>query len=135
MATRQDPNTKELVQAFSEQTATLIRKELALAQVELKEKGKHAGLGGGMFGGAGLLALYGLGVLFAGIVMLLGTAMAPWLGALIVAAGLFAVAGVLALTGKQEFERASPPKPEQAVQSTGEDVRHVRDHAKGGGRG
>ncbi|MDQ3609426.1 MAG: phage holin family protein [Actinomycetota bacterium] len=136
MATQQqDPRTKELVQALSEQTSTLLRKELALAQVELKEKGKHAGLGGGMIGGGGLLALYGLGALFAAIIMLLGTAIASWLSALIVAVVLFAVAGVLALTGKKEVQRATPAKPEQAVASASEDVRYVRDHAKGGGNG
>lgn len=136
MATQQqDPRTKELVQALSEQTSTLLRKELALAQLELKEKGKHAGIGGGMIGGGGLLALYGLGALFAAIIMLLGTAIAPWLSALIVAVVLFAVAGVLGLTGKKEVDRATPAKPEQAVASTSEDVRYVRDQAKGGGHG
>lgn len=136
MATEQeDPRTKELVQALSEQTSTLLRKELALAQVELKAKGKQAGLGGGMIGGGGLLALYGLGALFAAIIMLLGTAIAPWLSALIVAVVLFAVAGGLALTGKKEVERAGPAKPEQAMASTSEDVRHVREHARGGRHG
>ena len=135
MATQHDPSTKELVQALSEQTSTLVRKELALAQVELKEKGKRAGLGGGMFGGAGLLALYGLGALFAAIIMLLATAIAPWLSALIVAVVLFSAAGILALTGKKEVERATPPKPEQAMESTSEDIRYVREHAKGGGHG
>ncbi|MDQ3769254.1 MAG: phage holin family protein [Actinomycetota bacterium] len=136
MATEQeDPRTKELVQALSEQTSTLLRKELALAQVELKEKGKQAGIGGGMIGGGGLLALYGLGALFAAIIMLLGTAIAPWLSALIVAVVLFAVAGGLGLIGKKEVERAGPAKPEQAMASTSEDVRHVREHAKGGRHG
>ncbi len=136
MATEQeDPRTKELVQALSEQTSTLLRKELALAQLELKEKGKQAGIGGGMIGGGGLLALYGLGALFAAIIMLLGTAIAPWLSALIVAVVLFAVAGILGLTGKKEVERAGPAKPEQAMASTSQDVRHVREHAKGGRHG
>ena len=136
MATQEeDPRTKELVQALSEQTSTLLRKELALAQLELKEKGKHAGLGGGMIGGGGLLALYGLGALFAAIIILLGTAIATWLSALIVAVVLFAIAGGLALTGKKEIQRATPAKPEQAVASTSQDVRHVREHAKGGRHG
>ncbi|HEV2820965.1 MAG TPA: phage holin family protein [Solirubrobacteraceae bacterium] len=136
MATEQeDPRTKELVQALSEQTSTLLRKELALAQLELKEKGKQAGIGGGMIGGGGLLALYGLGALFAAIIMLLGTAMATWLSALIVAVVLFAVAGGLALTGKKEVQRAGPAKPEQAVATTTQDVRHVRERAKEGRHG
>jgi len=132
MASQADPNTKELVKELSEQTATLVRKELALAQVELKEKGKRAGIGGGLFGGAGLLALYGLGALIAGIIMLLGTAIANWLSAVIIAVVLFAIAGLLAVTGKGQVQKAQPPKPEQAIDSTSEDVRYVREHARGG---
>src|ERR687898_675595 len=42
----------DLVQQLSEQTATLVRKEMRLAQVELQEKGKRAGARGGVFCGA-----------------------------------------------------------------------------------
>ena len=131
MASQADPSTKELVKELSEQTATLVRKELALAQVELKEKGKRFGIGGGLFGGAGLLALYGLGALVAAVIMLLGTAIAGWLSALIIAVALFAIAGVLALTGKEQVQKGTPPKPQQAIDSTNEDVRYVREHARG----
>jgi hypothetical protein len=56
-----DRSVRELVQQLSNQTAALVRKEIRLAQLELQEKGKRAGLGAGMFGGSGLVALYGLG--------------------------------------------------------------------------
>jgi uncharacterized membrane protein YqjE len=46
----------DLVQQLSHQTAALVRQEMRLAQVELQEKGKRAGIGAGMFGGAGLVA-------------------------------------------------------------------------------
>src|SRR4051812_27964019 len=114
-ATEETTSTKELVRELSEQTTTLIRKELALAQLELKEKGKRAGIGGGLFGTAGLLALYGLGALIAGAVLALATAVDGWLAALIVAVVLFAAAGVAALIGKKELAQATPPAPEQAI--------------------
>ena len=59
---QQDVNelpVSDLVQRMSQQTADLVRKELELAQVEMKEKGKRAGTGAGLFGGAGLFAAYG----------------------------------------------------------------------------
>ena len=60
----------ELVRELSEQTATLVRKELQLAQLEMTEKGKRAGIGAGLFGGAGVVvALYGVGVFVAGVVL------------------------------------------------------------------
>ena len=99
----------ELVRELSEQTATLVRKELQLAQLEMTEKGKRAGIGAGLFGGAGVVALFGGGALVAAIVLLLATSLEPWLSALIVAVVLFAVAGVAALVGKKQVEQAVPP--------------------------
>jgi uncharacterized membrane protein YqjE len=119
----------ELVQRLSNQTATLVRDEIRLAQVELQEKGKRAGIGAGMFGGSGLFALYGLGALVAAAIMGLATAVDGWLAALIVAAVLFAVAGVLALTGKKQVEQATPPKPEAAIESVQTDINKVKESA------
>src|SRR3954454_15858778 len=124
-----DQPVGELVQQLSNQTATLVRKEIRLAQLELQEKGKHAGLGAGMFGGSGLVALYGLGALIAAAILGLSTAVAGWLAALIVAVVLFAVAGVLALSGKKQVEQATPPAPEQAIDSVQTDIDEVKERA------
>jgi MFS family permease len=119
----------ELVQEASQQTALLVRQELALAQLEMKEKGKRAGIGAGLFGGAGAVAFYGGGVLIAAIVLLLATALEPWIAALIVAAVLFAVAGILALTGKKQVDQAGPAAPEQTIASAKRDIDEVKRRA------
>jgi membrane protein len=119
----------DLVQQFSQQTAALVRREMRLAQVELQEKGKRAGIGAGMFGGAGLVALYGVGALIAAAILLIGTALEPWLAAVIVGAVLLAVAGVLALLGRKQVDKATPPKPERAIESVQRDVAHVKERA------
>ena len=124
-----DPPVGDLVRQLSEQTATLVRKEIQLAQVEIQEKGKRAGIGAGLFGGAGVVALYGVGALVAAAVLALATAVDAWLAALIVAVVLFAMAGVAALTGKKQVEQAVPPAPEQAIQSTKRDVDEVKERA------
>jgi uncharacterized membrane protein YqjE len=124
-----DQSLNELVQRLSSQTASLVRKEIRLAQLELQEKGKRAGIGAGMFGGSGLVALYGLGALVAAAILGLATAVAGWLSALIVAVVLFAVAGVLALTGKQQVQQATPPAPEEAIESVQTDVQEVKERA------
>ncbi|HKF80952.1 MAG TPA: phage holin family protein [Thermoleophilaceae bacterium] len=126
-ATEQSLN--ELVQRLSSQTASLVRKEIRLAQLELQEKGKRAGIGAGMFGGSGLVALYGVGALIAAAILALATAVTPWLAALIVAVVFFAVAGVLALTGKQQVQQATPPAPEAAIESVQADVDAVKERA------
>ncbi len=119
----------ELVQRMSQQTASLVRQELQLAQIEMKEKGKRAGLGAGMFGGAGVFALYGVGALIATLILVLATFLEPWIAAAIVTVVLFAIAGVLALTGKKEIEQATPAAPEQAIESTKQDVDELKGRA------
>jgi uncharacterized membrane protein YqjE len=125
-----DRSVADLVQRLSEQTATLVRDEMRLAQVELQEKGKRAGIGAGMFGGAGLVALYGVGALTAAAILLIGTAVEPWIAAVIVGVALLAVGGVLALAGKKQVDRATPPKPERAIESVQKDVEHVKESAR-----
>jgi len=120
----------DLVQQLSQQTATLVRQEMRLAQVELQEKGKRAGIGAGMFGGAGLVALYGVGAVVAAVIMLLATAIEPWVSALIVGAVLLAIAGILALLGRKQVDQATPPKPERAMESMQDDVEHVKERAR-----
>jgi uncharacterized membrane protein YqjE len=124
-----DASTAELLKQLSEQTTSLVRKEIELAKVELTEKGKKAGIGAGMFGGAGALGFYAFGALTACLVLALATAVEPWLAALIVAVVYGAVAGVLALTGKKKVSEAGPPVPEEALDSTKEDVRWVKNRA------
>jgi len=120
----------DLVQRMSQQTATLVRKELELAQVEMKEKGKRAGVGVGLFGGAGLVAAYAVGALIATIILVLATVLDEgWIAALIVTVVLFAIAGVAALMGKKQVEQATPPQPEQAIESTKRDVDEVKGRA------
>lgn len=127
----ESPTTGELINRLSQDVTQLIRDELKLAQVEVTGKAKKAGLGAGMFGAAGVLALYGLGVLIATAVLALALAMPGWLAALIVAVVLFAGAGIAALLGKKQVAEAAPPVPTRAVENVKQDVdavRHPRDH-------
>jgi MFS family permease len=116
----------ELLKQLSEETTTLVRKELDLAKAEMTEKGKQAGKGAGMFGAAGVLGFLALGALTAFFIMLLDGAVPNWAAALIVAAVYAAIAGVLALTGRNKVQDATPPKPEQTVETIKEDVQWAK---------
>ena len=111
---------------LSEQLPELIRSEMQLAQAELAEKGKEAGVGIGLFSGAGLLALYGVAALLTTVVVALDLVMPLWLAALIVAVVLFAAAGVAALLGKRRVAEATPVAPERAIAGVKEDVATVK---------
>ena len=121
-----DPTLGALVHDMTQQMSTLVRDEIRLAQVEMTEKGKKAGLGIGMFGAAGLVALYGLGTLIATVILALALALPAWLAALIVTVVLFAVAAVLGLLGKGNVSKATPAKPEEALAGIQEDLATVK---------
>lgn len=116
----------ELVARLSDDTVRLVRDEIRLARAEMTQKAKSAGVGAGLFGGAGVFAVYGFGVLVAAAVISLSIVVTPWAAALIVAGALFVLAGTAALVGKKEFGRVGPPLPTEAVQSTKEDVDELK---------
>ena len=126
----EEPSAGELVKQLSEQTKTLVKQEMRLAKVELQEKGKKVGIGAGMFGAGGLVAFFGAEALIVAIVLALSTALAPWLSALIVGVVLLAAAGAAAVLGKKQIEEATPPVPEQTVETVKEDVEHLKRRAK-----
>jgi uncharacterized membrane protein YqjE len=119
-----------VVHRLSEQLPELVRSELRLAQAELAQKGKRAGVGIGLFGTAGIVALYGIAGLLTTVVVLLDLAMPLWLAVLIVTVVLFAGAGVAALLGKKEVAEATPPAPERAIAGVKEDVATVKGHRR-----
>ncbi|MEU8813166.1 phage holin family protein [Actinoplanes sp. NPDC048796] len=121
-----DQSTAELVQRASDQISRLVRDELALAKAELAEKGKHAGIGIGLFAGGGVFALYGVGALIATLIIVFSLFLDLWLAALIVTVALFVVAGVLALIGKKQVSKAVPPEPSAAIESVKADVDEVK---------
>jgi uncharacterized membrane protein YqjE len=115
-----------LVHRLSEQLPELVRSELRLAQAELTEKGKRAGIGVGLFSVAGLLAVLALGTTIAGAVLALDLVLPAWAAALVVAAVLLVAAGIAALVGKKEVTEATPPVPEHAIAGVKEDVATVK---------
>jgi hypothetical protein len=120
----------ELLRELSVQTSTLVHQELELAKLEMVQKGKRAGIGAGMFGGASVVGLYAVGALTAAIVLLLATAMAGWLAALVVAAGYGLLAAGLAVAGRSQVQQATPPVPQQASESVKEDVQWAKAKAQ-----
>jgi len=126
---RSSMSTAELVSRLSEQTSRLAREEIRLAVSELQAKGKRVGVGAGLFGGAGVLAWFGGLSLVAGIVLLLATVLEAWLAAFIVAACLFVIAGILALTGRKQVQQGTPPVPEEAIEGVKQDIATVSERA------
>ena len=122
----------ELLKQLSEQTATLVRQELDLAKAEMQQKAKRAGVGLGLMGGGGVVALAAVGALTATLIMLLAEWMDGWIAGLIVTLVYAAVAAVLALQGKERVSEAGSPIPEQTVETVKEDVQWAKSQMKSG---
>ncbi|HZT95749.1 MAG TPA: phage holin family protein [Chloroflexota bacterium] len=127
-----DKSIPELMRQLADETTTLVKQELDLAKAEMTQKGKEAGLGIGMFGAAGIIGLFALGALTACFIAALSLAMQVWLAALIVAVVYAAIAGAVALVGKQRLKEGMPPKPDQTIETVKEDVQWAKTQAKSG---
>ncbi|HXQ88137.1 MAG TPA: phage holin family protein [Solirubrobacterales bacterium] len=129
-ADQREHSTGDLVKQLADQTSTLVRQEIELAKAELSAKGKVAGEGAGMLGGAAVVALLALGTLTALVLSLLDKAMDFTLAALVVTFVYAAIATVLALAGRKRVERVMPPAPEQTIETVKEDVQWAKSQAK-----
>jgi hypothetical protein len=121
-----DRSLGELLKQLSEQTTRLVHQELELAKAELTHKGKQAGAGAGMFGGAGAIGLAALGALTACFILALNAIMPAWLAALLVALIYGIIAFVLVKQGQARMKRAVPPVPTQTIETVKEDVEWAR---------
>ncbi|MEV1082842.1 phage holin family protein [Streptomyces sp. NPDC050211] len=124
----QEP-VSDLVQRASRQLSQLVRDEMRLAQAEMTEKGKRFGRGGGLFGGAGLMGVLTLQALVATVIAALSLAMDVWVAALIVTGVLAAVTALMAALGKRQIGKASPPRPEQTMESVKADMAEIKEKA------
>jgi uncharacterized membrane protein YqjE len=118
-----DPQISELGQAIQEVTEKmqlLVREEIALAQAEMTAKvqklirGLVAGAIAAIFALFGLI--YALHALSWGLWDLIGGGQGPWLGFLITTLLLFLLGAVGALLAFRFIKKATPPKPELAIE-------------------
>ncbi|WP_197416200.1 phage holin family protein [Mycobacterium sp. GA-1199] len=121
-----DASVGELMSQLSTQTSRLIRDEMRLAQKEFQESAKHAGIGAGLFSAAGLLAFFGAATLIAAGVAALSLVLPVWAAALIVAAVLFAIAGIAALLGRKQAQEVTPAVP-KTVETVKADIQELKD--------
>ena len=122
-------STGQLVGELPELVTRLVRDEVRLAQAEVKGKAKKLGLGIGLFGGAGLLALLGLNALITAGILGLANVIPGWLAGILVAVVLFLIAAVLGLIGKKDVSQAAPPLPTETIESLKADVATVKESA------
>ena len=116
----------ELLGEVTSDLSKLMRQEVALAKVELKEEAAKAGKAGGLLGGAGAVGYLVLVFLSLALMFALDDAMGIGWAALLTAAILGIVAGILFVLGRSRLEQVNP-KPEQTVETLKEDVQWAKN--------
>jgi uncharacterized membrane protein YqjE len=116
----------ELLGKVTTDLSTLMRKEVELAKVEIKEEATKAGKASGMLAGAGLVGYLVLVFLALALMFALDAAMPIGWAALITAVVLAIVSAVLFVLGRKQFQQVNP-KPEQTVETIKEDVQWARN--------
>lgn len=124
------PSIGTLISQMTDSATRLIKAEIASAKAEMATKAKNAGIGIGLFVGAGVFALYGLGFLLHSAMDGLANVMPLWLAALVVGLVLMILAGILVLVGKKQLARGLPPQPTHAVKSVQSDIAAVKEGIK-----
>lgn len=104
-----DLSTAQLITKATQQTSELVRSELALAKAEIQQTVTTVGTGAGLFGAAGLIALYAAACFVAAAVLALAAGVPPWLAAVIVGVVLAVAAGIAAVLGRKKISTASSP--------------------------
>lgn len=98
-----DKSIGQLVKELAEDLSTLVRSEVALAKLELRQTAANIGVVGALFAAALFCVLFAMAFLLVTVVLALAEVLAPWLSALIVAVVLIITAVVLALIGKKKL--------------------------------
>jgi hypothetical protein len=92
-----------------------VQLELELAMLELKRKVAALGVGVGLLLAGAVFGFFALGFALAGAAAGLATFLSTWLALLVVAGGLFLLAGALVAIGIAKMRKGSPPVPEMAL--------------------
>jgi len=116
------------VKEVAERASSIVRLELELAALELKQKAANLGFGVGLVAGAALVALYTVGFLFATIAAVLAIWVSTWLALFIVFGFLLVVTLILLGLGINRLQKATPPLPQQAI----EEAKLTKDAVRGG---
>lgn len=125
-----EPQLGELFRQLAQDSATLVRQEMALAKAELRENVKSVARDTAKIAVGAVLATVGALVLVLFLVLLLGDALGKyWLGALIVGL-LFAIVGAVLAMGAMKRLKQDSITPDQTLQTLKEDKQWLQSEMK-----
>jgi uncharacterized membrane protein YqjE len=129
-ATTRKRSLLQLVTDIPTLVTDLIQREIDLIKAEMLAKLKALGIGVGLIAGAVIVLLGMLGVLLTAGILALSQIMPGWLAALLVAALLLIIAGILVLVGYRVLKKGIPPIPSESIDSLQRDYRAIKGIGK-----
>jgi uncharacterized membrane protein YqjE len=129
MPEKQDRSIGELFSELANESALLIRQEVALAKVELTQKANRVGRNVGYLVLGGAVAYGALLALLATIIILLASVMAWWIAALVVAVLVGIIAAVL-ISKAWAALKNTDVAPRQTVETLKEDAQWAKEQMK-----
>jgi len=123
-----DESLGNLLSKLATQSASLVRDEIALVCQEFREKGRALQSPLLVMAAGSLLTLIAAGTLAAAIVLALSEYLKPWVAALLVAAVIGLVSGLLIITGINQLKHKSL-KPEKTLESLEENKEWLKEIA------
>ncbi len=119
---------KAQARAVNRRMKSIARLNLELAKLEAKQKATALGIAGGLGLVAVVLVFYAIGFGFAAAAAGLSESLPVWASLLIVAGMIVLAAGILALLARRFARKASPPKPEQAIEEAEQTMKMLDSH-------
>lgn len=129
-AGRTEPALGDLFRQLAQDSATLVRQEMTLAKAELKANVRSVARDAAMVAVGGVLALVGVIVLIAFLVVAVGDALDNyWLGALIVGVLFLLVGGLLAMSNLKKLKQEEVA-PTRTLETLKEDKQWLQSEIK-----
>jgi len=122
---RNEPSLGELFSELANETSTLVRQEISLAQAEMTQKAVKAGKDIGFLTAGGAVAYAALLAFMAGVIAILAYIMPVWLAAFIVAAIAGGAAYFMAMPALNELRKIDPA-PRETVATLKEDAKWLK---------
>ena len=117
-----------LTRSVKQRAQSLVHLNLELATLESKKKATALGVAAGLALLAVVLVVYAIGFAFASAAAGISEALPLWLSLLIVAGVILLLAALAGFLAVRFAQKASPPKPAQAIEEAERTVEALRSH-------
>ena len=128
-SSNQDRPLSRILQEMVAHLTEIIRSEIQLARVEIRADMTQGARASVFVAIGAVFGLYAFGFALLGVVYVLATRVTPWLSALVVAAGVGAIAAIFLYVGRSKLKQVDL-KPDNTIRSLQENVTWMKKQVR-----